>query len=167
MIPQMLTNFALFLAGKGYAGKVSKVTLPKLKRKTEAHRGGGMDAEIDMPMGLEKLETSFSLVGVDRESLAFFGIASAGAFNGTFRGAFTDRKGGVVAAVATYRGLLTEVDMGDWEAGKKGETKYSATLDYYKLEVDGRVVFEIDPLANIRIIDGVDELAAERAALGM
>jgi len=167
MIPQVLTNFTLFLAGKGYAGKVSKVTLPKLKRKTEAHRGGGTDAEVDHPMGLEKLEASFSLIGVDRDSLAFFGIASAGAFNGTFRGAFTDTKGAVVAAVATFRGLLVEVDMGEWEAGKKGETKYSASLDYYKLEVAGRVVFEIDPLANIRIVDGVDELAAERAALGI
>ncbi|MBI3146468.1 MAG: phage major tail tube protein, partial [Pseudogulbenkiania sp.] len=87
--------------------------------------------------------------------------------NGVFRGAFTDKQGQVVAAAVSFRGLLNEVDMGNWEAGKKNETKYNASLDYYKLEVDGGVVYEIDPLGPIRIIDGVDELAAERTALGL
>lgn len=167
MIPQTLTNFSLFLAGTSYGGKATKVQLPKLKRKTEALRAGGMDGEIDMAVGMEKLEGGFSMTGIDRASLAMFGIADGGAFNGVFRGSFTDRKGAVVAAVCTFRGLLTEVDMGEWEGGKKNETKYSCSLDYYKLELDGRVVYELDPVALIRVIDGVDELAAERAALGM
>ncbi|MEQ6290542.1 phage major tail tube protein [Vogesella sp. GCM10023246] len=167
MIPQTLTNFNLALAGTSYAGKASQVQLPKLKRKTEAWRGGGMDGEIDLAVGLEKMEAGFTLTGIDKASLAMFGLADGSAFNGTFRGAFTDKKGKVVAAVCTLRGLLTEVDMGNWEAGKKNETKYALTADYYKLEVDGAVVYEIDPVGLVRIIDGVDELAAERAALGL
>ncbi|MBI3144877.1 MAG: phage major tail tube protein, partial [Pseudogulbenkiania sp.] len=86
MIPQTLTNFNLFLAGTSYAGKVSQLQLPKLKRKTEAHRGGGMDAEVDMAVGLEKLEGGFTLVGIDKASLAMFGLANGSAFNGVFRG---------------------------------------------------------------------------------
>jgi P2 family phage contractile tail tube protein len=54
--------------------------------------------------------------------------------------------------------------MGNWEAGKKNETKYTLTPDYYKLEVDGAVVYELDPVNCIRIINGRDELAAERDA---
>lgn len=167
MIPQVLTNLNLFVDGRGFAGKVTEITLPKLKRKAEGYRGGGMDAEIDMPVGLEKLEGGFSLAGVAPEALAFFGIADGQRFNGAFRGAFTDQKGAVVPVVVTWRGLLAEVDMGSWKPGDKSETKYNASLSYYKLEVDGRVVYDIDPVNCVRIIDGVDELAAERAAIGL
>ncbi|QND83782.1 Phage tail tube protein FII [Chromobacterium vaccinii] len=167
MIPQILTNMNLFLAGDSYAGRVAKVTLPKLKRKVEAHRGGGMDAEIDMAVGLEKLEADFTLVGFDVKSLSWFGISDGGAFNGNFRGSFTDRKGKKLAAIVHFRGMLNELDMGSWEPGKKDETKYAISLDYYKLEADGQVLFEIDPVNCIRIVDGKDELAAERAALGI
>ena len=167
MIPQTLTNLNLFVDGRGYTGKVTEITLPKLKRKTEGYRAGGMDAEIDMPVGLEKLEGGYTLAGVSRETLAFFGIADGTLFNGVFRGAMTDQKGGVEAVVVTWRGLLTEVDMGSWKPGDKSETKYNASLSYYKLEVGNAVVYEIDPVNCIRIIEGVDELAAERAAIGI
>ncbi|MGQ5522655.1 phage major tail tube protein [Chitinimonas sp. PSY-7] len=168
MIPQTLTNFNLFVDGRSYAGCATKIQLPKLKRKTEEHRAGGMDAPIDMALGLEKLDgAGFTLAGIDRASLAMFGIANASAFSGVFRGNFADKNGAVTSVVVTYRGMLTELDMGEWEAGKKNETKYSLSLDYYKLEIGGAVVFEIDPLGMVRIIDGKDELAAERTALGL
>ena len=73
----------------------------------------------------------------------------------------------MVAAVATFRGMLEEVDPGNWKAGDKAETKFNAALSYYKLEVDGQVVYELDPANCIRIINGKDEAAAERQAIGM
>lgn len=167
MIPQTLTNLNLFVDGRGYAAKVMEIQLPKLKRKTEAYRAGGMDAEIDMPVGLEKLEGGFTLSGIDREALSFFGIGDGTQFNGRFHGSMRDQKGAVVAVIVTWRGLLTEVDMGSWKPGDKSETKYTATLSYYKLEVGPVVVYEIDPVNSTRIIDGTDELAAERAAIGL
>ena len=71
------------------------------------------------------------------------------------------------AAVATFRGMLEEVDPGNWKAGDKAETKFNAALSYYKLEVDGQVVYELDPANCIRIINGKDEAAEERKAIGM
>ena len=38
---------------------------------------------------------------------------------------------------------------------------------YYKLEVDGRLIYEIDMIAAIQVIDGVDQLAEMRTALGL
>lgn len=40
-------------------------------------------------------------------------------------------------------------------------------MTFYKLEVDGRPVYEIDALGMKRVINGVDQLAAQRAALGL
>lgn len=167
MIPQTLTNMNLFVDGKGYAGLVTEVNLPKLKRKTEDHRGGGMDAPVKMGMGLEALEAGFSLIGASKDVLVFFGLADDTAFNGSFRGAFKDQKGAVVAAVATLRGMLEEVDPGNWKPGEKAESKFNCALSYYKLELDNQVIYEIDPANCIRIVNGTDQLAAERTAIGM
>lgn len=40
-------------------------------------------------------------------------------------------------------------------------------VTYYKLEVEGREMFEIDPANSVRKIDGVDQLAAMRNDLGV
>lgn len=167
MIPQTLVNMNLFVDGKGYAGRATELNLPKLKRKTDEYRAAGMDAPVKMAMGLEALEAGFSMAGMAKEVLVFFGIADETAFNGVFRGAYKDQKGAIVPVVATYRGLLEEVDPGSWKPGDKSETKFNCALSYYKLEVDGQVVYELDPVNNIRIIGGKDELAAERQAIGM
>lgn len=63
--------------------------------------------------------------------------------------------------------MLKELDLGDWKAGEKAELKHSIAVTYYKLEIDGRVMYEIDPVACVRVINGVDQYAAMRAALAL
>ena len=167
MVPEVLYNTNMFVDGISLQGDVPGLTLPKLTLKTDEYRGGGMDAPIEIDMGMEKLEASFTTNGVRKEVLKFFGLADQTSFNGSFRGAFKGQKGAVKAVIATLRGGLKEVDPGDWKPGDKGEFKYALTVSYYKLEIDGRVMYEIDPLNSIRIVDGVDQLAAVRSALGL
>ncbi|QKS81972.1 phage major tail tube protein [Pseudomonas bijieensis] len=167
MIPETLANLNLFADGVSFQGDVPSLTLPKLTLKMEEHRGGGMDAPVELDMGMEKQEANFTTTGVRRESLKFFGLADGTAFNGTFRGAYKGLKGKVTPVIVTLRGTLKEVDMGDWKSGDKAEIKHSIGLTYYKLEVDGRTVYEIDPIGMRRVINGVDQLAAQRSALGL
>ncbi|XVN14884.1 phage major tail tube protein [Pseudomonas corrugata] len=167
MIPETLANLNLFADGVSFQGDVPSLTLPKLTLKMEEHRGGGMDAPVELDMGMEKQEANFTTTGVRRESLKFFGLADGTAFNGTFRGAYKGLKGKVTPVIVTLRGTLKEVDMGDWKPGDKAEIKHSIGLTYYKLEVDGRIVYEIDPIGMRRVINGVDQLAAQRSALGL
>ncbi|WP_223518358.1 MULTISPECIES: phage major tail tube protein [unclassified Pseudomonas] len=167
MIPEVLYNTNLFVDGISLQGDVPSLTLPKLTLKTDEYRAGGMDAAVELDMGMEKLEASFLTNGVRREVLKFFGLSDLTGFNASFRGAFKGQKGSVKSVVATLRGSLKEVDPGDWKPGEKGEFKYAVAVTYYKLEIDGSVVFEIDPLNSIRVIDGTDQLAAVRSALGM
>lgn len=167
MIPQTLTNTNLFIDGVSFAGDVPSLTLPKLAVKTEQYRAGGMDAPVSIDMGLEAMEAKFSTNGARREALNFFGLADQSAFNGVFRGSFKGQKGASVPLVATLRGLLKEVDPGDWKAGEKAEFKYAVAVSYYKLEVDGREVYEIDPVNGVRAINGVDQLAGMRNDLGL
>jgi P2 family phage contractile tail tube protein len=167
MIPETLANLNLFVDGVSFQGDVPSLTLPKLTLKMEEHRPGGMDMPVEMDLGMEKQEAAFTTTGVRREALKFFGLADSSGFNGTFRGAFKGLKGNITPVVVTLRGTLKEIDMGDWKSGDKSEIKHSVGLSYYKLEVDGRLLYEIDALGMKRVIDGVDQLAAQRAALGL
>lgn len=167
MIPQTLVNMNLFVDGKGYAGIATEVNLPKLKRKSEEHRAGGMDGPIKMSMGMEAMEASFTLSGIAKDVLVFHGLADDTALNGSFRGAYKNHKGAVVPVIATFRGMLEEVDPGAWKAGDKAETKFNVSVSYYKLEVEGQSVYELDPANCIRIINGKDEAAEERKAIGL
>ena len=89
------------------------------------------------------------------------------AFQGGSRFIEQGQKGAITAVVATLRGGLREVDPGEWSGGSKAEFKYAVDVTYYKLEIDGRVMFEIDPINCVRVIDGVDQLADVRNALGL
>jgi len=167
MIPETLANLNLFVDGVSFQGDVPSLTLPKLTLKMEEHRPGGMDIPVEMDLGMEKQVAAFTTTGVRREALKFFGLADGSGFNGTFRGAFKGLKGKITPVVVSLRGTLKEIDMGDWKSGDKAEIKHSVGLSYYKLEVDGRLVYEIDALGMKRVIDGIDQLAAQRAALGL
>jgi len=167
MIPQVLTNCVAFIDGVSLSGEVPSLTLPKLTQKTLDYQGGGMSAPIEFAVGLEKLESAFTTNGVRRETLKFFGLADQTACNLVFRGAFTGLKGAVTPVVVTMRGGVKEVDMGDWKPTDQAEIKHAIKLTYYKLEIDGRVMYEIDPLNMIQVIDGVDQQAAARSAVGL
>ena len=56
MLPKILKNFNLFVDGRGYAGRVDEITLPKLTIKTEEFQGAGMSAPVEIDLGMEKLE---------------------------------------------------------------------------------------------------------------
>jgi P2 family phage contractile tail tube protein len=167
LIPETLANTNLFVDGVSFQGDVPSLTLPKLTLKTEEHRAGGMDIGIELDMGMEKMEANFTTTGVRKESLKFFGLADGNAFNGTFRGSFKGQRGATKAVVVTLRGLLKELDMGDWKAGDKAEVKHGIAVTYYKLEVGGELIYEIDPSGMKRVINGTDQLASQRSDLGL
>ena len=79
MTAKVLKNFSLFVDGRGYAGKAEEVTPPKLTIKTEEFRGGGMDAPIDIDLGMEKMECQFILVDFDAELMKLFGLVDGNA----------------------------------------------------------------------------------------
>ncbi len=161
-ITDILRNCDLFIDGRGYAGRVEEMTPPKLTVQTEEHRAGGMDMAVEIDMGLEKMECEFSLSGVDREVLKLWGLVAGRVVPLTFRAALQNEDGAVTAVAVKVR----EIDWGTWKPGEKAPLKAVVAVRYYKLEHGGRTVHEIDAENMIRIVDGVDQLALQRAALG-
>lgn len=167
MLNDILKNLNLFVDGRGYAGNVEELNLPKLTMKTEDFRNGGMDAPIEVEMGMEKLESSFSLTKFDAEVLKIFGLAPGNIKPLTFRGSLASEDGIEKAVIVNLRGMLKEADPGSWKPGEKASLKGSVPLRYYKLTIGTEVIHEIDVPNMIRIINGVDQLAVTRKNLGM
>ena len=167
MLDDILKNMALFVDGRGFAGNVEELTLPKLTLKTEEFRNGGMDAPIEVEMGMEKLESEFTLTRFDKNVLKLFGLAPGQLTPLTIRGAVISDDGTQTAVVVNLQGIVREMDPGNWKPGEKATLKIMMALRYYKLTHGGDVVHEIDIPTMVRTIGGVDQLSAVRSALGI
>lgn len=166
-IDNQLKNCTLFVDGRGYAGRLKMLTLPKLTLKTEEFRGGGMDAPIEIDMGLEKLEFAATLASVDPELLKSWGLTHGASPSLTVRGALESEFGAAARVEARVSGKIADVDFGDWTPGEPAELKFRQAVTRYEYRHNGEVLHKIDVQNMIRMIDGVDRLAEQRAALGI
>ena len=166
MIPKILKNFNAFVDGRGYAGRVDEITLPKLTIKTEEHRAGGMDVPVEIDMGMEKLEAEITFAEYDVELFRLFGLIDGNAVSLTLRGAIqADAEAEPI--VVNLRGSFREVDAGTWKAGDKATLKCMVAVRYYRLTINADSVIEIDAENMIRIIGGEDQMATIRQAIGI
>ena len=167
MLTDILKNFNLFVDGRGYAGECEELTPPKLTLKTDEFRNGGMDAPVEVELGLEKLEASFSLTKYDADVLRLFGLAPGNNKPLTLGGSVIGENGNETAVLINITGYLKEIDQGSWKPGDKSTLKGSVAVNYYKHTVGGSVLHEIDIKNMKRIIGDIDQLATTRANLGM
>lgn len=170
MLPRKLKNMNLFVDGISYVGEVDSVTLPKLSRKTEAWRGGGMSGAVHADMGLDDdaLKAEWSIGGYPEQVLKQYAITDAGGVMLRFAGALQrEDKSGVDAVEVVMRGRHTEIDRGEQKVGEAGGTKIATACVYYKESLNGKVLVEIDVLNMVEIVDGVDRLAEQRKAIGL
>lgn len=166
-IPRVLKNFSLFVDGRGLAGTVSTLTLPTITTKMEEFRGGGMDAPVEIDMGMEILETSFELFDYEENVLSLYGLANGAATQVTARGALRRDGDAAVPMVVNMTGVIKEMDPGDWQAGEQTSMTCSMALRYLKITIGGREVIEVDKVNMIRRINGVDQLESIRQAIGV
>ena len=166
-LPKTLKNFDVFQNGTSFMGQMRSVSLPKLARKMEDWRGGGMDGTLKLDTGGEAMDMTLTAGGYLREAMKKFGATTVGAVQLRWAGAYQAEDTGVYDAVEIVaRGRYSEIDRGDAEAGKTTEHKFKMEVSYYKESVNGVDLIEIDVLNNIFVVDGVDILAAQRAAMG-
>ena len=166
-IQHILSNLSAFVAGKGYLGRVAEFTPPKLTPVVREYKAGGMGAEVSIPMGaVEKLEASFTITGYDPDLFAQFAVVPGRLVPLRFTGAMVDYDGTTRPIEITMRAVLAfEPDA--WKPTEASDLKITAMAHYYKLDIEGRTLVEIDPVNMVAVINGQDQLQAVRAALGV
>jgi P2 family phage contractile tail tube protein len=165
--PQVLKNMNLFVDGRGFAGRVDEIQLPKLTLKTEEHRAGGMDVPVEIDLGMEKLEAELTLSDYDPEVFKLFGLLDNTATQITLRGAIQAQGAEAKPVVIHLRGGWKELDAGSWKMGDKSSLKVSVAANYYKLTLAEEELIEIDAINLVRKIGGTDQMAGIRTAIGL
>lgn len=160
-------NFNLFIAGKSYVGKASEFNAPELEEENQEYRAAGMDMAIDVSTGMKKLTADFTLNSHSKEVLALYGVSSGTKTVFIVREAMESFDGSVTAVVHTMEGKIIKISQGTSKPGEPPKDKYDLSLVYYKQEIGGKVVHEIDAMNTVRIIDGVNVLAEITNALGI
>ncbi|KAB8311534.1 MULTISPECIES: phage major tail tube protein [Rahnella] len=167
-LPKKLKYLNLFNDGNSYLGLVSSLTLPKLTRKLENYRGGGMSGSVAVDFGLDDdaLTLEWSIGGLDELVLQQWGSTSDIPLR--FAGSLQrDDTGDVSAVEVMMRGRHKEFDFGEYKQGEDTETKVTTQCTYFKLTIDGKELIEIDTVNMVEIVNGVDRLAEHRTALGL
>lgn len=167
-LPSVLKNFNLFNDGTSYMGLAEEVKLPKLKRKMDDFRGGGMNGPVKVDLGQEGLEIEFTCAGTLQQAFEQYGTCKADGVMLRFAGAYQrDDTCAVQAVEVVVRGRHEEIDPGDAKGGDKGKITVKSTLSYYKLSIDGKETIEIDLLNFVEKVKGKDMLADQRKAIGL
>lgn len=166
MLPSKLKNYNMFHNGQSFVHQVPEIALPKIAEKVEGYRGGGMLGEVDVGMGLEKMEMEMTIGGLAIPIMRSFGMVGVAGQMIRFNGAYQEEGAGVVtAAELVVRGKHVEIDPGNAKTGDDTAWKVKSTLSYLKWSFNGSVAVEIDMLDNVFIVGGIDRMAQIRAAL--
>ncbi|HEX8446265.1 MAG TPA: phage major tail tube protein [Sphingomonas sp.] len=165
--PRNIKDIMIFNAGAAYVGDAMAFTPPKLVRKLEDHRSGGMDRPVKIDMGGEALECEIVTASPMRDLYAQYGGSISGQMLrlvGTYQ---NDDTGELDVVEHVVRGRTEELDPGEQKVGEKTEQKTKLALAYYKMIWNGETLIEVDVINMVEIVNGIDLLEQRRNALGI
>jgi len=165
-IPKVLKNFRVYIDGFDTGNNVSEITLPKITQKIEELKLGRFTLPVSM--GLEKLECELTFYEISLEFFAQWGLLnnSAGQLV-SFRGYQEQNEKNSNMIQIEMRGIFSEVDLGAPKRGEASTHKVVVALTQFTYRLDNLPVLVIEPLTNTFIINGVNQLAKEKEALGL
>lgn len=158
-IPNALIDAETYINGSNSMAGIAEVELPNIEYDTVTTEQMGMTAELEVPlMGhFKKLEAKIKMDCVDETLVAINNdkavlIECKGAAQSMNRETSSPDVYGIDA---TFRGLVKKFDGIKMKSSGKLETSFELAITYYKLEINGKAIVEIDVLNNKNSINGV------------
>lgn len=147
-----IINANAYLGTTKLAGKLDELELPAIKVKTQEVTALGVYGSTEIPCGLEKMESKFKWNSVYpdewKQESPMKTTRVIVKSNMMVVDADGVKKNSQVTA--TIGGLFKELPTGSIKPGEKMDgAEHLMAVSYYKLEVDGVQVYEIDVLNNI------------------
>ena len=163
-----ITNANIYMDGVGLLGCAEEVDFAMPKAILTEHKGLGMAAKVEFPAGLDKLEAKFKWISVYPQVLAGISIYSSHSFQ--IRASMESYTSQGRVAETPVVGLMTAQfkEMGplSFKLHEQVDFPTSAVVYHSELYVGGVQYFLFDALANMYVVNGVDQLANFRANLG-
>jgi len=171
IVVNRLTNANVYIGGASFLGRAEEIQLPAIKAKYSDHKGLGMIMDVEFPNGFEKMQGKIKWSSLYPDVIS----AVADPFTAVnmqvranmdvYDASGTRSQSSVVCfLVVRFKDSLSALTMKMNEPSEQ-ESDFSAT--YYRLEVDGERLVEIDAIAQMFFVDDSDQLAEYRANLGI
>lgn len=164
-----VTNANVYLDGTSFMGRAEEITLPDVSPKMVDHKGLGMVGELELPGGLMKMSAKIKWNAIYSDvmkkthnvykSIRVMVRANVETFEGGDRTA--------QAPFVCYMTMISKKAGGlGFKAQDNVEREDEFNVTAYKVEIDGVEIIDIDIMANIWRVDGVDQLATYRENIG-
>lgn len=169
-LPGVINNCVFRKDGEIIIGAGS-CTLPEITKKVESITGAGTGGEIEIPLkGLYDAMTAnikFLNIcdGIMLDDGEVMEINVKAALQEVDRE--THNTGVIKTMSASMKGVVKSLKPGDIAPGTKAEAEIEMAVTFYKLEIDGKEIYEIDKLNNISRLNGKDVAQAIRSALDL
>lgn len=144
--------------------------LPALEEVTGEWAPGGGIGSVELGTGrLKPLQAGFKLKGQTPDVMVSFGLGDKRRQNYTAYGALRDKRtGGVSQSKAIILGRMTKVEGDEFKSGELAGYDYALTeIFHYELYIAGREIYYFDYLNSTWRVDGADQNADVRQALGL
>lgn len=167
---EKLINFRVYNEGNDLLG-VADVDLPSIESMTDTVKGAGIAGEVDSPT-LGHYGSMTCTIKWRTTSKDVIQLAKPKAHQIELRGAVQvyDSGAGTYETLAqkfVLKAVPKNVSLGKLDVGTTQDTSSEFEVNYIKIFLGGKEVFELDKYNYICKIDGEDFLAGTRKALGL
>lgn len=166
---ESIIGFAVYENSNEFMG-IADITLPDIERVTVEVQGAGMNGTLNSPVlgQFNAMSMTFSFKTHTKEQHSLF---EGRTHTLDLREAVQGRNnisGEVEVTPHKYvvKVIPTKYSKGKLATASTADASGEYAVSYYAEYIDGKKITEIDPLNYICIVNGVDELAAVRVALG-
>lgn len=165
-----LTNANVYVDGNSLLGRAEEINLPDIKHKMAEHKAIGMVGSAEFFSGIDKMECSIKWNSFYSEVLKKAANPMTAVqlqVRSSLENYTSQGRTAQLPVVAFISAAYKNFPGGNFKQHDNVEVSSQLSVYYYRLEINGEVIVEIDVLANIYKVDGVDLLAQYRANLGI
>jgi uncharacterized protein len=164
-----LTNANIYVNGNSLLGRASEIEVPNVEFIMAEHQALGMVGKTEFFSGIEVLEctvkwNSFYADVYRRTSNPLQALNMQ--VRGNLQSFGSSGLQQEVAAVVSMTATPKNIPGGNFKQHENVELETLFTVTYMKIEIGGETLTEIDFLANIFKVNGVDLLATYRTNIG-
>ena len=163
-----ITNANIYMDGVSLLGRAEEVELAFPKAKMVDHKGLGMFGTAEFPAGIDKLEAKIKWISVYEQVMLGISIFQSHQFQ--IRASKEQYTSQGRTAELPFVGLMTAQfkEGGPINFKQHEQVDFPMTLVVYHCEyyISGVQYLLYDALANVYIVNGIDQLAQFRANIG-
>lgn len=161
-----ITNANAYRDGNNLIGKLEQIDLPQIKFKTEDISALGLFSNIEIPVGLEKMEAKLKWNAIyDTDWKAASPVTSSTiVVKSNMTSLDPSGRASQIPVTASIKGVYKELPTGNMKSNAKFDgAEHLLSVNYYKLEVGGVKIYEVDIFNNILFIGEIDILESFRS----